>query len=235
MADGFFTHELNISQPANGYRFSVDSLILAAQIHPKGNEKVMDIGCGCGIISLLLAYRYPDIQITGIEIDEELCHWAKQNVLNNGFENVRIQQCDIQTFQIEEKEAKADIIVSNPPYKKIGTGRLNPNRQKTMARHEISLNIHQLIQCSSHLIKDQGLLCIIFPFDRMNDLTLALGLHDFFLESIRYIHIKPETKAWRVIVRAIKNGAEQTSSPPPLYIYTKEDKYTEEYLSLFRP
>jgi len=71
-ADNAFIHRLIISQPEKGYRFSIDPLILSAHIHPKRNEKIMDLGCGCGIISLVLAYRYPDIEITGIEIQKEL-------------------------------------------------------------------------------------------------------------------------------------------------------------------
>lgn len=235
-ADDAFIHRLSISQPEKGYRFSIDPLILSAHIHPKGNEKIMDLGCGCGIISLALAHQYPDIKITGIEIQEELYTFARQNVITNGFEKrIHILHDDIKNIKFAETETRADIIVSNPPYKKIGTGRLNPDRQKAMARHETTLDIDMLIECSSRLIKNQGSLFIIYPFDRLQDLTQALDRYDFFPEFIRYVHIKAGTKVSRVIVCAVKNGNRRCSLSPPLFIYTLDNKFTEEYISLFRP
>ncbi len=228
-------HQLNISQPEKGYRFSLDSLILAAHIHPKGNETVMDLGCGCGIISLILARRYPDLKITGIEIQEELYDFARKNILANGFEKtIHIFHEDIRTFQSSRIDTRVDIIVSNPPYKKLGTGRINPDPQRAVARHESALNIDALVECSSRLISDQGLFFVIFPFDRLPDLSMALTRHQFYPEFIRPVHIKPNTKARRVIVQAVKNPGTQCSLPPALCIYTPENKFTKEYLSLFR-
>lgn len=233
--DDTFIHRLTISQPQKGYRFSIDPLILAAHIHPKGDETVMDLGCGCGIISLILANQYPGLKITGVEIQKELYTFARQNVVANGFEkNIHLLHEDIKKMKFSEADPKADIIVSNPPYKKFGTGRLNPNLQKAMARHETEIDIDMLVECSSKFIKDLGFLFIIFPFDRLSDLTQALALYRFYPEFIRYIHIKAGTKARRVIVRAVKNGGSQCSLSPPLFIYTTGNKYAEEYLSLFR-
>jgi len=228
-------HQLTISQPENGYRFSLDSLILAAHIHPKGNETVMDLGCGCGIISLILARRYPDLKITGIEIQEELYDFARRNILANGFEkNIRVLCEDIRTFQSAKIDTGVDIIVSNPPYRKLGTGRMNPDPQRAVARHETALSIDALVECSNRLIREQGLLCVIFPFDRLPDLSMALTRHQFYPELIRPIHTKPGTKARRVIVRAVKTHRIPCSLSSPLFIYTPENKFTKEYLSLFR-
>ena len=233
--NGIFRHQLIISQPEKGYRFSIDPLILAAHIFPKGHEKVMDLGCGCGIIPLLLAQRYPKLKITGIEIQEELYAFARQNIMDNGFEkNIHILHDDIKNIQFIETDTRADIIVTNPPYKKLGTGRINPDPQKAGARHEISLNINMLLECSSRLIRDQGLLFIIFPFERLSELIRAMARHHFYPEFIRHVHIKADTRAARVIVRAVKNGNRQCFLSPPLFIYTLENKFTEEYLSLFR-
>ena len=233
--DDTFIHRLNISQPEKGYRFSIDPLILAAHILPKGDETVMDLGCGCGIISLALAHRYPNLKITGIEIQKELYTFAQQNIAANGFEkNIHILHDDIKNIKFSETDTRADIIVTNPPYKKLGTGRLNPDPQKALARHETSLDIDVLIECSNRLIRDQGLLFIIFPFDRLSDLTQAMARHHFYPEFIRYVYIKAGTKATRVIVRAAKNGNRQCSLSPPLFIYTPENKFSKEYLSLFR-
>lgn len=195
----------------------------------------MDIGCGSGIISLILAKRYPDLKITGIEIQEQLYTFARQNIIANHLEkNIQILHDNIKNIKFSETDTKADIIVSNPPYKKLGTGRLNPDSQKAMARHETAINVDTLVECACRLIRDQGLLYIIFPFDRLSDLTKALSRHRFFPEWIRHVHIKEGTKATRVVVRAVNNENRQCSLLPPFFFYTRENKFSEDYLSLFR-
>ncbi len=235
LVDGPLVNGLTIYQPEKGYRFSIDPFILAAHIRPKGNEKIVDLGCGSGIISLILAHRYPRLEINGIELQEELYGFARQNIIANGFEkNIHVFHDDIRNFKFLETESRADIIVSNPPYKKLGTGRINPDSQKAMARHETTLDIDRLVECSSRLIKDQGSFYIIFPFDRLSDLIMALSRHEFYPDFIRHVHIKADTKAKRVIVCAVKNADRVCSLRPPLFFYTPENKFTEDYLSLFR-
>ncbi|MCK5695850.1 MAG: methyltransferase [Desulfobacula sp.] len=115
--DPFLGHEIKVSQPENGYRFSMDPFILAGHVQPIGVEKIVDIGCGCAIIPLILAFRYPDTSIIGVEIQKELSWFARQNIIANNLENtIRIIHKDIKNIQVSDINGKADIIISNPPY-----------------------------------------------------------------------------------------------------------------------
>ncbi|RLB87390.1 MAG: SAM-dependent methyltransferase [Deltaproteobacteria bacterium] len=231
-----FSREINISQPEKGYRFSMDPFILAAHIQPKGFQKIIDIGCGCGIITLILAARHPGIKIKGVEIQNELARFARENVMNNGLKNaIHIMHENIKNIDVSDINGKADIIVSNPPYKKKDTGRLNPNSQKAIARHEIFLDIDLLFLCSKKLLNSKGRLYIIFPAQRLSDLVLTMERYKFIPDFIRFVHIKKNTAARRVILCATKNHGKPCTIDPPFYVYGSDNKFTDEYTSLFKP
>ena len=212
----------------------MDPFILASHIKPTGLEKIIDIGCGCAIIPLLLAFRWPDLNIIGVEIQKELSGFARQNIITNNLEStVQILHENINNIKLSDIKGPADIIVSNPPYKKKNSGRLNPNSQKAIARHEITLDINMLFYCSNRLLKTQGKLYIIFPAERLPDLILTMGHYKFTPDFIRFVHIKKKSIAKLIILCAVKNSDKPCVIHPPLYIYESENKFTNEYISLF--
>ena len=214
----------------------MDPFILAAHIQPAGIEKIIDVGCGCAIISLILAFKYPGLKITGVEIQKELSQFAKKNTMANKLENtICIIHENIKNIKISHINGKADIIVSNPPYKKKDSGRLNPDSQKAIARHEIFLDIDMLFNCSNKLLNKHGRLYIIFPAQRLSDLMLTMERYKFTPDFIRFVHIKKNARAKRVILCAVKNSSRPCNIAPPLYVYASENKLTDEYASMFIP
>ncbi len=234
-ADNLLDYKIKISQPEKGYRFSIDPFILAAHVKGTRNQKVIDIGCGCGIIPLILSLKSSDLIITGVEIQKELYVCAKNNIITNKLENsINIIHGDIKNIHTSDTNGKADIIVSNPPYKKKGSGRLNPDSQKAIARHEITLDIDMLFKCSKKLLKEKGKLYIIFPAQRLSDLFSAMERYAFSPEFIRFVHTKKDSIAKRVILCAGKNSNKPCETHPPFHIYEAENRFSEEYLSLFK-
>jgi tRNA1Val (adenine37-N6)-methyltransferase len=198
---------LKISQPQKGYRFSMDALMLASHVKVKGNEKLIDIGCGSGIISILLAHKYPGLNIIGIEIQEELYKLAQKNIKANGLEGrIRIIHDDVKNIKISKTEEPADIIVSNPPFGKKGAGRISPNPQKAIAKHEIALDQDSLLNCSNRLLKDKGKLFMIFPFNRRKELRQGLIQYNFQPEYSHNVCSKADEEPLRIIICAVKKG-----------------------------
>lgn len=214
----------------------MDPFILAAHIHPMGLEKIIDVGCGCGIIPLILACRYPDTRITGVEIQKDLAGFASNNVTANHLgKKIHIIHDNIKNIGISDLNGQADIIVSNPPYKKKDTGRLNPDSQKAIARHEIFLDIDLLFGCSKKLLNNQGRLYIIFPAQRVSELVLTMKRYHFFPDFIRFVHIKKNTAARLVILCAAKGHGRSCTIVPPFFVYGPDNKHTNEYASVFKP
>lgn len=234
-ADNLLDSKIKISQPEQGYRFSIDPFILAAHVKGTKKQKVIDIGSGCGIIPLILSLKSSAFKITGVEIQKKLYVCAKKNIITNKLENIiHIIHGDIKNIDIADINGKADVIVSNPPYKKKGCGRLNPDSQKAIARHEITLDIDMLFKCSKRLLKEKGKLYIIFPAQRLSDLFLTMERYTFSPEFIRFVHTKKDSIAKRVILCAEKNSNSPCVVHPPFYIYEHENKFSKEYLSLWK-
>ena len=249
--DTFFENQIKIHQPAEGYRYAMDPVILAAQVMPRPGCKIIDIGCGCGIIPLILGFRNRNVHIIGIEIQSQLAELATKNIAQNQMsdriqilnKDVRsttsydIQSYDIQSYdnQSYDNQGLADIIVSNPPYKKKDTGRLNPNIQRAIARHEIRLELSQFLSSARRLLKPRGQILFIFPADRLQDIVPGLMSHSFQLDWIQFVHTQKNKIAKLILVSGIKEGRGSCIVRPPLTIYDKQNNPTNEYAAMFKP
>jgi len=214
----------------------MDPVILAAQATPSPGCKIIDIGCGCGIIPLILGFRFKEVHIIGVEIQPELAEFATKNIVSNQLsDRIQILTKDIRTTTLFDIKKSADIIVANPPYKKKGSGRLNPDIQKAIARHEITLELSDFFASSNRLLKPRGQLLFIFPADRLQDIISGLQSHAFQLDWIRFIHTKKNKPAKLVLISGLKEGLGACIVRPPLYIYDKANNPTNEYTAMFKP
>lgn len=214
----------------------MDPVILAAHLDPFHGCKILDLGCGCGIIPLILAFRCREIQIIGIEIQSQLAELAVKNAEENQMSGrIRILNQDIRTTDVSDIQGPADIIVSNPPYIKKKAGRINPDRQKAVARHEILLDLDQVFSSAFRLLTPRGQLVLIFPAQREADLVQAMKPLDFQLEWVRFIHTQTNGPAKRIVISVRKNFKGPCLVRPPLYIYDGDRSPTNEYATMFKP
>ncbi|MFN3396211.1 MAG: tRNA1(Val) (adenine(37)-N6)-methyltransferase [Thermodesulfovibrionales bacterium] len=140
--------DIRLYQPRSGYRFSVDSLLLFNFINLQRVERIADLGAGCGIIRLLLARKYEKSIVDLFEIQRELFEIARKNIEINSL------QKRMEAFNLDMKEIPSfypplksnfDIVVSNPPFRKMRSGRINPYEGKAIARHEIAIDLQGLV------------------------------------------------------------------------------------------
>ena len=207
-------------QPAKGYRYSMDPFVLCSQIPPVcSGDRILDIGCGCGIIPVILGYCFPQSCITGVEIQSKLADIALKNIVNNKLEQtVSIINEDVINFNPESTNGPFDLVLSNPPYKKHNTGRLNPDLQKAIARHEISMNIKSLAAKAETLLRHNGRFMIIFPSERLPDIEQAVQATSIYPEWIRYIHTGQKKPPKRVIFSGRKDITARKRILPPIYL-----------------
>lgn len=232
--DPFFNHRIRVRQPETGYRFSMDPFLLCFHIRPRPGDRILDIGCGCAIMPLLLGFRYRDAHILGVEIQEELAGFARSNVEDNGLENrIRILHRDIRSVDLTELDGPLDIIVSNPPYKKKDTGRLNPDPGRALARHEITLSLPVLYSTARRLLKPGGRITIVFPAQRLPEIFTAMSDSGFAPEWLRFIHIRKNEPARLVLASAIKKKRGTFFVRPPLVVTRESGEPTQEYLRMF--
>src|SRR4030043_1940400 len=173
--DMFFNGKLRIIQKKKGYRFSMDAVLLSQFINLRKNERVIDLGTGCGILPLLLSHTTKAHSFIGVEIQKGLADCAKRNVvLNHLKDRISILRQDFRELKGTFPSGSFDIALSNPPYRKYRTGRINPSMEKAIARHEIKGTLEDLISIASYLLPLKGKFTMIFPASRTVDLFVAL-------------------------------------------------------------
>ena len=229
--DSIWDASLKIQQSRHGYRFALDAILLAHFLRIEASENALEIGCGNGIIPILLSRLKKYRKIVAVEIQSELANLARVNVERNHAQQIEVIQAD--ALQLREKlPAKAfDLVYSNPPYRKLGTGKLNPSREKAIARHEINLRLEDFVSLADHFLRNNGRLSVILPAFREKDLMQLLALERYFLSERQYVHSFRNDPPSFFLATAMK-GPVKIHEIPPLIIYDKPGEYTAEMASL---
>lgn len=222
---------LKICQPLKGYRFSVDSIILANFVKLKTLDNVADLGAGTGIIGMIIAKRYPAGKIKLIEIQQELVELAKKNIeLNDLTERVEILCIDAKNFT----EENYDLIITNPPFRRPGTGRISPKEEKALARHEFSLSLEDIAKVAKKSLKHKGRLYMIHLSERLSDIVRVLTKYSLEVKRLRFVHSRITTEAKMVLIEAVKGGKPYLKVAPPLFIYKKNSEYSDEMKEIYK-
>lgn len=234
--DTFFNGSISVKQERKGYRFSIDAVLLAGHVKAKSGDRILDVGTGSGIISLILAYRNPQIMIYGVEVQKSLADTASLNIKDNKIEDrVKIICADIKNLDINMTSGLFDIIVSNPPYRKAASGRINPDNQRAVARHEIDITIGDILKAASRLLYISGRVIIIYPSERIADIVAQMRLSGIEPKYFRFIYSKSNSESKLVIVEGVKGGAPGAIVGSPMVIYNEDGIYTDEVKRMFMP
>ncbi|MDH5763846.1 MAG: methyltransferase [Nitrospinota bacterium] len=221
------TEKIQISQNPEGYRYSVEPFLLADWVRPAKKSRILDIGTGCGVISLLLMSRHEDLEITGVEIQNTLYQSAVENVRANGWsDRIRVLEGDFQSVAGELEPESFDWIISNPPYRKANSGKINPCREKALARHELALTLEALVMLSAPLLKPEGRIALAYPHYRLEEVMDQLRRHG--LNPARYVRVLGhDLVAPKIcLVEAVK-GLNLPVVEETLTIYHPDGSYTQ--------
>jgi tRNA1Val (adenine37-N6)-methyltransferase len=234
--DTFFNGRIQVKQNRVGYRFSIDAVLLAYQAAPRSGDKVVDLGAGCGIISLILAYRRPDITVTAVEVQEELTQLAISNVKNNHLQDrITVLGADMRAMKPDMTAGPVDLVVCNPPYRKPGSGRINPDNQRAVARHELKANLHDVIVAARRILKTAGRFVTIYTAERTVDILYQMRTDCIEPKCLRSIHSEFDSEAKLILIEGIKGGNPGLKIAPPLIVYDKNGDYTDEVQQMFEP
>ena len=201
---------LKIIQNKDGFCFGVDSVLLSDYAKKiKKNATVLDIGTGTGIISILLCKKTNLSKIYGIEIQEDVADMAKRsselNGLENKFEVININIKDVFT-KIEPHSC--DVVVTNPPYKKVDTGVKSTDKKQLISRHEVECTLEDIISASSKLLNDLGEFYMVHRAERLVDIMCLLRKYKIEPKNIRFVHSRSGEKPSLILVRAVRNARE---------------------------
>ncbi len=226
-------NRLKFIQPKTGYRFSIDSLLLWGFLRPARDQRWVDLGTGCGILAIALAKINGVKEAVGVEIQPELVELARRNARLNFVENhVSFVTGDIRDVSLLKTFASADGVCVNPPYYAPGSGRLNPDAQKAVARHEIKGTINDFIRAGSLLLSRGSVFDIILPVQRLQDALKILQETKLYPSRMRPVHSYGNTPATLVLIEAVKGKKSIFSLEPPVVVYKSKKIYTQEIQEL---
>lgn len=226
---------MTLSQSPHGYRFALDAFLLADFVSPLASGPFLDLGTGCGVVALFLARRFPRQRFVGLELQASLLHSAQQNVRQNGLQPyVSMVQGDIRQARCLFSSGTFATVVSNPPYRALGHGRLNPCVEKAIARHELALTLPQLLQAVRHVLCRRGVLTMVYHPARLAELCGQLESARLRPRRLRLVHATLRTPASMVLIEAVHDGRDTLTVLPPLCVYDAAGAYTAEMRMIFQ-
>lgn len=233
-ADDILGGRIQVLQKKKGYRFSIDAILLAHFVGPGPSGHILDLGTGSGIIGLLLFYFRPGSRVVGLEIQSELADMAKRTLsLNKIPDGLTILEGDIRRIKENLPGQSFDIVVFNPPYRRIASGRINPDSQKARARHELLGALDDFLQAAAFVLKPGGRVYIVYPVRRMVSLISRMRQVRLEPKRCRVVYSSLESRGEFILVEGIAGGREELAMAPPLCIYERDGRYTEAMTALF--
>lgn len=228
----------------------------------KNNALGVDLGTGTGIISILLSAKTRLSKIIGIEVQKEVADMAQRSIELNGLQNKieiknvnikniiqnidnsklekrkkQVKLGNIQTETHKEKDniwlEKFDFVVTNPPYKKLETGKVNESEYKYISRHEVTANLEDFIKVSKYLLKDKGSFFMVHRPDRLVDIIELMRKYKLEPKNIRFIYPSIDKSPNLVLIKGIKNAKPFLKIDKPLIVYNQNGEYTDEIYEIY--
>lgn len=224
---------LSIYQDPEFFCFSLDSVILANYSNIRlRDENIIDLGCGNGVIPLILSKR-TNKKIIGVEIQKKCFDLAIESVKYNKLDNqIELINSDIKDLD-ERYNNYFDLILCNPPYFKINDKNfLNISKEKQIARHELMLNLDKLFSVSKKLLKNNGNIDIVHRPERLLEIFDSMRKYNIEPKRIKFVYENINKPSTLVLVEGQQNGKPGLKIDEPLIMYNIDGSYSDEYQSL---
>ncbi len=221
--DSLFDGAMYCKQNKQGYRFSVDAVLAAHFLTVRKGDTVLDLGCGCGIIGLILMFRWKHLllKVSGLEIQPTLADLARDNVVTNGFEELMtVVEGDLQEIDTCFPAESFSKVICNPPFYKPSRGRGSANNEAYVARHQVLATLEKVIDASRYCVKNRGNVIMIYPADGLAELLHVMRSRSLEPKRIQMVYShKHDENAQLVLIDAVKNGGLGIKVLQPFYIY----------------
>lgn len=220
---------LVLAQPRKGYRYGIDPFLLVHFLKPRAGERIVDLGTGCGIMALLLARHRPDLRVWGVEIQEELARLAAENALRNGLDGrCTILAGDVRGISDLLPPGRFDRVVSNPPFRSPGSGRVCPEPQRAVARQELALTFPDLAAAASALLRHGGSFDFLHLPERLPEIFIALKRSSLEPKELRLVQSFARSSPEIALLSARKGGRPGLKVHPPLILFAAKGIYSPE-------
>jgi tRNA1Val (adenine37-N6)-methyltransferase len=240
---------LKLIQSRQGYRFTMDAVLLAHFVAIKPGIRIADLGTGSGVIPLLLTTRAEDIRLIGFEIQPELAQRARRSVQINGLEKqIGIENIDLKSISDKYPRGGFEVVVCNPPYWSVGQGRTSPQTEVAIARTEMACTLVEAVEAGQWLLNPGGSMALVHLWERRQEVVRVLHRFGMSLYRWREVRHNPKTPPRRILVEAIKSlekfkvefqtqgvmeSEMELRKMEPLYLYDLNSEFSPEVKAMY--
>jgi len=227
--DAILGGAFTIIQPSLGYRFGIDSILLARFAQPQPHARVLELGAGCGVVAVVLAALHHPSEVVAVELQPQLAELIAQNAALNQIAELKAVCADIrQRFVPGLAPSAFDYIVANPPYRAPRSGRESPDPARRIARAGMGATLQDFLAAAVRYAAGSGRVALIFTATRTAELIAEMKRRRLEPKRLRFVHPRPGKMATMVLVEARKGGGGETIVEPPLFLFSEPGVYTSE-------
>jgi tRNA1Val (adenine37-N6)-methyltransferase len=231
--DTILDGSITLIQPKHGYRFSVEAILLGRFARARTRERVLELGAGCGVVSIMIAALYRPREVVAIELQPPLAAMIPRNAEANSLESVKAVCADLRQKKIAGVEpASFDLVVANPPYRAAASGRENPDHSRRMARGEGAAALLDFVAAARRYARIGGRVAFVFTARRSAELISTMRSKQLEPKRIRFMHSQVGRPASVVLIEARVGGGIEVAIEPPLILYDRPGIYTAEARAL---
>lgn len=221
-------------QQSEHFRLSTDSVLLADFVQPRSASEGIDLGCGSGILSLLLAQRCANLRMTGLELLPEAAAAARENAAINGLgERMTVVEGDIRQHRTLFRAGSFDLAVSNPPYFPADRGAVSPREDRALARAEGGCSLEELCAAAACLLRSGGSFFLVHRPERLSELCACLSAHGLEPKRLRLVCHRTENAPSLVLLEARRGGKPGLRIEPLLFLCGPDGAESEEYRRIY--
>ena len=228
--------DMSIVQNTDWFNFSLDSVLLSNFVSiNKNTNKIIDFCTGNAPIPLILSTK-TNANIIGVELQKEVYELAKKSVeINNLQDRIEILNMNVKDLYNKYDTDTFDVITCNPPFFKVNdNSKFNKNDIKTVARHEIEINLDNIFSIAKKLLKNNGVISIVHRPDRLVEILEIMKKNNIEPKKIQFVYPKLNSECNIVLVEGSKNGNSGLKILPPLYVHDENGKYLDEIEEMFQ-
>ncbi len=231
--------KLKIYQDTDLNSFTFDSVLLSyfTNLRKKDNL-IVDLCSGNAPIAMFLTLKKEDLKISCVEIQKEVCELAKKSISINSLEDkIEVYCADLKGISKEIGANKYDVITCNPPYFRVDEdSNLNISDSISIARHEISVNLKDIIIESRKLLNNTGSLNFVYRPDRIDELIILLNENNFYINRLHFVYPKISKGANTVLVEARKGKVKNNKIKvlKPIVVYNENSNYTDDAKTILK-
>ena len=215
-------------------KLTTDAVLLADFAAAEGCRTGADLGCASGVLMLLLLQKNPELFLYGLECEEEAAATAAENLRQNGWETRgSILTGDLRERSRELRAGGLDLVVANPPYYTVGSGKSAADPGRAAARGETACSLEELCACAARLLKNGGRFFLCYRPERIAELLECVRRFRLEPKRLRFVHHDRMHGASLLLLECRRSGRPGLKCERPLLLFEENGRETEEYRRIY--